>query len=428
MMRLRWHISSAALLTVPIFVLIVGVAAAGTAACKSATSRSGIGYADLTLAIHPCGDDSPRMPLTLAASTGSGGLVGPEPQDTSSASDDSSVSEVIEWSGIIIAAFTFLLTTLLLATGIFALFGFGELRRARDRAATLQEQMVKRLNEIESLANRWEVAVQEADSRVETIVQSAYGFNQGQEAYAAGNYQRAVDFFRRASQLQPRSTTILYKLGRAYTNLGDLTLATDTFNACLAVDPSCDEAYRGLALAYRYDVIDTALSNAASALEAGPTDLKNWNCFGLLLRDEGRLHESIEAHERARSLDESQPVTAFYLALLYAATGRLAQACELIHVATRNLESDEANGRIKQLWAAVLHWARSAFDHEDGASERWARIAADSCQSGRRVHEVRGHMLFLLTALGRTGLIDTLPEVLRSPPTHLREDGRDNHA
>lgn len=427
-MRFHYRVILVTLLAVSTVALALGAAITGTLDRRAATDTSGTIILTATPRVASYSAKPPRPGLLNARSIVTGSTADPAPSNSPSATGDSSVSEVIEWSGVIIAAFTFLLSTLLLATGIFALFGFSELRRARDRSAALQDQMVNRLSEIESLANRWELAIQEADARVETTVQSAYGFNQGQEAYAAGNYQRAVDFFRRASQLQPRSTIILYKLGRAYTNLGELALATETFDACLAVDSSCDEAYRGLALVYRYDDIQAALSNARSATEAGSTDLKNWNCLGLLLRDEGRLPESIEAHERARRLDESQPLTAFYLALLYAATARLAQAGELIHLATRSLESDEANGRIKQLWAAVLHWARAAFDHDDNAAAQWARIAADSCHSGRRVHEVRGHMLFLLTALGRTGLIDTLPETLQSPPTHGAEDGRNDHA
>lgn len=331
-------------------------------------------------------------------------------------SGDASESTVIEWSGIIIGSLALLVTVLTLGTAIAALFGFSELRKARERAAATQQQMANRLREIEDLAGRWEAAVQEADTRVEAIVQGAYGFNQGQEAYAEGNYQRAVDCFRRANQLQPRSTAILYKLGRSYTNLGDLKNAEETFNTALAIESSCAEAHRGLAIAYRYDDLPRALKSARSAVEADPEDLKNWNCLGLLLRDDGANAESIVAHQHAYLLDDSQRITAFYLALLHGDTKRLAQAGDYIHQATVNLDLDEHYGRIKPLWAAVLRWAQYVFDRDDSKADEWARRAAVACHSVRRVHEVRGHMLFLLTAFGRTSLIDHLPDVLRTPP------------
>jgi tetratricopeptide (TPR) repeat protein len=335
----------------------------------------------------------------------------PANQTTSNSNTGSS----FEWTGLVVASLTLLVTILTLGTAVAALFGFSELRKARERAAATQKQMADRLREIEELASLWGKAVQDADARVEATVQSAYGFNQGQEAYSEGNYQRAVDCFRRASKLQPRSTSILCRLGRAYTNLGDPKMAESAFRSALQVDSSCDEAYRGLALADRYDDLDKALEHAQSAAKVGPNDLKNWNCLGLLLRDKGQIDEALKAHERARLIDGRQRITAFYLALLYAAKQRTELAGEYIINATKDLELDESYGRIKPLWAAVLHWARTVFNHDDELASDWAHRAAVSCQSVRRAHEVRGHMLFLLTALGRTGLFDTLPDALKAP-------------
>lgn len=339
---------------------------------------------------------APRTPEAMASSS-TGGTI------------------IIEWSGVLIASLTFLVTILTLATAIVGFFGFSELRRARDRATATQKQMTDRLREIESLADRWENTIQEADNRLEVIVQSAYGFNQGQEAYAEANYQRAVDCFHRASQLQPRSTAILYKLGRSYTNTGELQKAEDAFYKVLQLDPACSEAYRGIAIAYRYDDLPKALINARLAVEVEEKDLKNWNCLGLLLRDEQNIEEAIAAHKRAYRLDETQRITSFYLALLYADAKRTATARDYLHEATVDLDRVEHFGRIKPLWAAVLKWAHAAFDGDNEEAGRWALEAAGACrQSQRRVHEVRGHMLFLLAALGRPDL-EQLPDTLRNP-------------
>lgn len=355
------------------------------------------------------------------------GPAGPS-RATAQTSNGSDSSTIIEWSGVMIASLTLLVTVLTLGTAVAALFGFSELRRARDRAAATQKQMEDSLSEIEDLKGRWDSAVQEADTRVEAIVQSAYGFNQGQEAYAEGNYQRAADYFRRAHQLQPRSTAILYKLGRSYTNTGDVEKAESAFHTMLKIEPANAEAYRGLAIAHRYDDPAKALTNARSAVDADPEDLKNWNCLGLMLRDDGKNAEAIEAHRRGYRLDEAQRITSFYLALLYAETKRTAYAGDFIHQATANLELDQHYGRIKPLWAAVLNWAHAIFNSDEVAAADWANKAAAACQSSQRIHEVRGHMLFLLTALGRAGLIAQLPDKLRSPVPPPRRGAQYDHS
>jgi tetratricopeptide (TPR) repeat protein len=332
------------------------------------------------------------------------------------ASSGTSGTIIVEWSGVLIASLTFLVAILTLGTAAVGFFGFSELRRARERAAATQKQMADRLREIEGLADRWENTIQEADTRLEAIVQGAYGFNQGQEAYAEGNYQRAVDCFRRASQLQPRNTAIQYKLGRSYTNIGELEKAENAFHKVLEIDPGCSEAYRGIAIASRYDDLAKALINAQLAVEVDATDLKNWNCLGLLLRDDNNNKDAIDAHKRAYRLDETQRITSFYLALLYA-DAKIATARDYMHEATADLDQDQHYGRIKPLWAAVLKWAHAVFNGNDEDAGRWAQEAASACQTLRRIHEVRGHMLYLLAALGRTDL-EQLPDTLRNPVPH----------
>jgi len=267
-------------------IAMIGIILVISLAGNSPQSHSAVARSEntvyATLAHPPVKRPAPADPSLATAQTSNG--------------NDSNI--IIEWSGFIIGSFTLLVTVLTLGTAVAALFGFSELRRARDRAAATQKQMADSLSEIEDLKSRWDSAVQEADTRVEAIVQSAYGFNQGQEAYAEGNYQRAADYFRRAHQLQPRSTAILYKLGRSYTNTGDVGKAESAFHTILEIEPTNAEAYRGLAIAHRYDDPAKALANARNAVDADPEDLKNWNCLGLMLRDDGKNAEAIEAHRR----------------------------------------------------------------------------------------------------------------------------------
>lgn len=341
----------------------------------------------------------------------------PPPTVVEEPSNAEIANSLVQWSAIVLAGFTLLVAVLTLGIAGAGVFGFREIRNARNSISETQREVQRQLEDAERIAERLERAAQSADARVEEIVRSAYAYNQGQEAYNGGNYQRAADFFRRASQLQPTSTAILYRLGRAYTNLDDSQRASIAFTRAVAIDNHSGEAYRGLALAARYVDPVAALDHARKATEVSPEDPKNWNCLGLLLRDTGEHQSAIDAHKRASGIEDG-PITSFYLALLYTATRRPELAGEYIQHATRDIEQHEYYGRLKPLWAAVLRWSRAVFANNSADAAEWARKAASACQSGRRTHEVRGHMLFLLTSIGRSDEIGTLPDLIRLAEHH----------
>jgi tetratricopeptide (TPR) repeat protein len=90
------------------------------------------------------------------------------------------------------------------------------------------------------------------DGRMNSLVEVSYLFNQGELAYRAGEYLKAVDFLGRAVVLDPRNPRILYRLGRALTNAGDHVAAPDRFKEMKALGGSSGEPETGLARVYRY--------------------------------------------------------------------------------------------------------------------------------------------------------------------------------
>jgi tetratricopeptide (TPR) repeat protein len=306
-------------------------------------------------------------------------------------------SLLITWSGIIL---TFV--TLLIAAAAF--FGIREVRNVRASyadAARIRDSLTLQMEEIKGLVRHWESEVATIDAKLETSMQAAYAFNQGQEAYRDGNYQKAIDFFTRASGLQPTNSQILCRLGRAYTNLGEVAAAADAFKGALSLNPNEAEALRGLAGTYRYTDSAAALEYAKQAVNKGPDDARNWNYIGLVLRDGGQLDESLEAHQRAANLRPGSPITAFYLSLLAAYQRKSALARQHMESATKRLEEEEQVGRIKPLWSAVIRWGAAVLNGDYEAADRYAGESADLCTSSRRATEVGQHFEFFLRALER---------------------------
>lgn len=379
----------------------------------AALSASASSSAALTL-IHNVA--APVPPTTSPDATTDATITVP-----STPSDAQIADTIISWSGFVLVGFTLLVSVLTLGIAIAGVFGFREIRNARRSLDETQRSVAAQLRETEARASRIDEIVQSVDHRVEEIVRSAYGYNQGQEAYNGGNYNRAADFFSRASALQPTSTAIKYRLGRSYTNLDDAGKAEKEFRKALEVDSDCAEAHRGLALNRRYDDLAEAIEHAKLAIAADRDDPKNWNCLGLLLRDQGEPEQAIDAHNQAQRIEEGS-ITAFYLALLYVEMKRKELATEYMRLATRDLEQLEFYGRLKPLWTAVLRWAGATFDENQQEAVRWADLAASACNySERRLLEVRGHMVFLLGALGRRRDIENLPDQIRAVSNKRRE-------
>jgi len=350
---------------------------------------------------------------------------------------------VITWSGVVIAAFSLLvaiLTILFVAAGFV---GIRELRSIREtgelareeldrssemareavaegqaaaqvagdlaqqarvlidreqEAARIAEQQVER---VKQLNEKWEAILRDLDERMNTLVEVAYLFNQGEAAYRAGSYEKAVEYLSRAAELDQKNPRVRYRLGRSLTNLGKDDEAARQFQHALELGLPADAGERGLALLYRYSQPDLALSHAETAVSRDEQSPYNWNCLGLVRRDSGDFSGSKDAHVRAAQLDQEMVTTPFYLALLAARSQAFAHASDRSTEAMGRLAVEERRGRIKPLWAALVRWADDVLRGAYADADEYAVILQRSCTSQRRAREICDHMDFLLRSLGR---------------------------
>ncbi|MDG4764031.1 tetratricopeptide repeat protein [Solwaraspora sp. WMMD406] len=350
---------------------------------------------------------------------------------------------VIAWSGGIIAAFALLVTALTVVFVFAGFVGIRELRtirrtgaRARlelDRQRTVAQEIVAQADraihqaenlseQTDTLVGRVRTAVAQAerqseqvhlliedmqsrlsdfDQRLTTQVEVSYLFNQGEAAYWEGYYEKAVEFLRRAVELDPRNPRVRYRLGRSLTNLGEDAAAEQELTTAMAYKLPADGAERALALLHRYAQPDRALSYARLATKHGPHDAQNWNCLGLLLRDNGDFAAARDAHQQANRLDHDLVSTPFFLALLAAQAQALPHARDRSAEAINRLDSSERRAKIKPMWAALIRWTDEVLRGNYAEADHHAAVLYQTCQSARRARELCDHMDFLLRALAR---------------------------
>jgi hypothetical protein len=100
-------------------------------------------------------------------------------------------------------------------------FGLREIKNIRQAGEQVSSRAAAILADANDQLMRLKNEVAGIDGRMNSMVEVAYLFNQGELAYRAGEYPKVVDFLGRAATLDPRNARVLYRLGRSLTNLGD---------------------------------------------------------------------------------------------------------------------------------------------------------------------------------------------------------------
>jgi tetratricopeptide (TPR) repeat protein len=320
---------------------------------------------------------------------------------------------VVTWSGYVLAGFTLLVTLFTAIVVIAGIFGLREIKNITEVSKKADEHLGEARMLLQQLRNE----VEGIGGRMNSLVEVSYLFNQGELAYREGEYEKAVEFLGRAAALDPRNVQVLYRLGRAFTNVGDDVAAPLRFKEMLELGVKTGDAERGLALVYRYTDSAQALRYARQGTRVAAGNARNWNCLGLILRDQGELAEARAAHERAAEIDDQSATTPFYLALL--AAGRNAEhAVTQCHVAVYRLDQQERRGQMKMVWGHLIRWADHVLAGRYVQADESIPALTENCRSRRRVREVCGHMDFLLRALRREEFRDRYlrPVESRWPP------------
>jgi tetratricopeptide (TPR) repeat protein len=166
-------------------------------------------------------------------------------------------------------------------------------------------------------------AVRVADPIVDllpTLVRGERGFvMQGRRAYEAGQFQAAVEAFRKAVDAAPSSVTARVNLGLALAQRGDAAGAIEHFTAAVRLDPVNAAAHASLGQLFARQGRDReAVDHLRAAFDQAPGDAQVIaDLTGALVRL-ARPDEAIAVLTKARSMDPDDEGLVLSLAILLA--------------------------------------------------------------------------------------------------------------
>lgn len=155
---------------------------------------------------------------------------------------------------------------------------------------------------------------------VATIVPS---YADAERAYQRGSYEEATGMFRAYTEGNPDNAWGRYMLGLAAWKSGDDSLALESFEAALRLDPNHRKSLFNSARV----LLDTgrpveALERVQQALALEPLSNEGLRLLGRARYELGRTDEAIDAYQRALALDERDVWAMNNLGYIYIQQGR----------------------------------------------------------------------------------------------------------
>ena len=152
--------------------------------------------------------------------------------------------------------------------------------------------------------------------------------NRGVSFSELGRYERAIEDFNRALEINPRYALAYNNRGAAYAKKGDLDRAISDFNRAIEINPGYADAYvnRGLAY-YNKGDLDRAIFDFNRALEINPRDVEAYVNRGAAYADKGDLDGAISDFNRAIEINPGYALAYNNRGLAYYYKGDLEKAC-----------------------------------------------------------------------------------------------------
>jgi tetratricopeptide (TPR) repeat protein len=256
--------------------------------------------------------------------------------------------------------------------------------------------------------------INEFENKNKTLMEASYFFDLATNAYKIGDNVGAIEYYKRALQLQPDSIKVMERLGRAYSNLNDMENAIKYLSDALKIDPQNVPALRSLALCYRYSDKPKAIEYLERSLDINPSGYEAWDFLGLLYRDQKMIDEAIDAHEKALLL-KKRPETEFYLGilLLYSPKGDTIRAKSIMLSAYKGTFEQEHDLRIRPVWKILIH---AGIPIIEGQKEEALEIILTLTPyiTTQRIYEaLKGHLQFLLEGTDHKEWIPEFMEIVK---------------
>ncbi|MDR4507354.1 MAG: tetratricopeptide repeat protein [Candidatus Brocadiaceae bacterium] len=137
----------------------------------------------------------------------------------------------------------------------------------------------------------------------------------------------AIENYKRALELDPKNSYILYNLGVGYLDMGLYEDAEAIFKESLEIEPDYDKAHYNLAFSYhKQGRIDETIKELNTTLEVNPQYSDCYVVFGLISLREKKFEEAIGHYNKALEINPDNLEARYQRAIVFALQQRYDEA------------------------------------------------------------------------------------------------------
>lgn len=281
--------------------------------------------------------------------------------------------------GLMTAVLTIVIPLGAVVAGIVGLNRLGSAEKELAAARTKFEEEIKaKAEELRQVQAAVEASTAEQKQNAANANLALSLLTLGERQYRSQDYQGAIDTYRRALELDPKSLITHYRLGYVYTQSGRLAEAEHHLNQALAIEAHFAPALAALGYVYRRigEKMNSGLErdktiNRGEQLILQALSISNklvdedneswWGSLGGLYRRRGQIDQAIEAYAEAAKVTPKSSYAYGNLALLYVQKGNREKMIPTYH-RVEQLAHAETLAEVDNYWAyADLLTARLAL-------------------------------------------------------------------
>ena len=151
----------------------------------------------------------------------------------------------------------------------------------------------------------------------------------GIQAAEKGDFQAAINQFRRAIQRDPQNTSAYFYLSRAYQEIGDLEFALTACQQVISLRPDLADGHNDLGqILHRQGQFQKAIKAYQHAIKLGPKSAHFHYNLGTAYHTLGQFSKAKTIYQTALNLDQQFTPARYNLGAIYQKQGRVNEAIE----------------------------------------------------------------------------------------------------
>jgi tetratricopeptide (TPR) repeat protein len=136
--------------------------------------------------------------------------------------------------------------------------------------------------------------------------------------YQLRNHDSAIQYIRKALELNPASADALYNLGNVYKDSGRLNEAIDCFQQSLKLNPQNADAYNNQGMIYKdKGQLNDAIASFKKAIQLNPNHVIAYYNLGVIYKDKKQFNDALGCYEKVVELNPNIMAAYYNLGMIY---------------------------------------------------------------------------------------------------------------